>query len=86
MSKKKDKNQRSVKKRKILVSVVLVTIDYFSNLKSAEAIGLSLPPRQVVRVEQNYVDKSEVKIAKIVTRKKDRIAYNSNREMLYIRC
>ena len=74
-------NVKSKSKRRILV-IFLVSTVWFSNLESVEAIGLSVQPTPVVIVQPSYQHQSEVKIAKVIPIKKDRISYKRNREIL----
>jgi hypothetical protein len=66
-------NVNHTTKRVILV-IALVSGVWFSNLESAEAIGLSMPPAPLVRVQSSYEHPSEVKIAKVIARKTDHIS------------
>ena len=65
-------------KRLIIVSVLGFAL-CFSNVQSSEAIGLSIPPALMVIIQPSYKSPSEVKIAKIIARKNNGIAYQSNR-------
>lgn len=64
--------------------IALVSGVWFSNLESAEAISLSMPPAPLVRVQSSYDHPSEVKIAKVIARKTDHISYKSNKEILFL--
>lgn len=71
------KNGKDGTKRIILI-IALASVVWFSNLESAEAIGLSLPPSQIVRVHKSSYDyRSEIKIAKIVSPKSDKITLSN---------
>jgi hypothetical protein len=73
-------------KRLILV-ISLTSLICFSSLESAEAIGLNMPPTQIVKVQssyQRYQHDSKVQIAKVIPRKKDLIAYKSPKEILFL--
>jgi hypothetical protein len=76
-------NGKGKSKRIIVVSVLGAAL-WFSNLESAEAIGLSIPPAPVVRVQPSYEHPAELKIAKVIPRKADRISYKSNKEILLL--
>lgn len=64
--------------------VALGGVVWFSNLESAEAIGLSMPPAPVVRFQPSYEHPFEVRISKMIARKNDRISYKSNKEILFL--
>jgi hypothetical protein len=49
--------------KRLIVVIVLGSVVWFSNLESADSIGLSLPPTTIIRVQPR--DPFEVKIAKI---------------------
>lgn len=44
------------KTKKVIVVILLGGALYFSNVQPSEAIGLSMPPVPVVRVQPNYKD------------------------------
>ncbi len=52
-----------------------------SNIQSVEAIGLSLPPTPVVKVQPNYKDTYEMKVAPTVSPKLDKITFIKSREL-----
>ena len=59
----------------------------FSNIESVEAIGLSLLPTPVVKAQSSYQGDyhySQVKIARMIPRKKDLVAYESSREIVFL--
>ena len=71
-------------KRKVKTVIVVISLGValcFSNVQSSEAMGLSVPPAPVVRVQPSYKHPSEVKIAKVITRKPDRISYVAAEEI-----
>lgn len=70
--------------QKVAVVVVLVLGLRFGKVKSADAIGLPILPAPVTRLQPSYERPFEVKSAKIIARKNDRIAYKSNRKILYL--
>ena len=61
------------KTKRVIIVVCLGFVLVFSNIQSVEAIGLSLPPTPVVRVQPSYQHDSKVQIAKVIPRKKDLI-------------
>ncbi len=68
------------KTKKVIVVILLGGALYFSNVQPSEAIGLSLPPSQIVRVHKpSYDCRSEIKIAKIVSPKLDKITFIKSR-------
>lgn len=70
------------KTKKVIVLILLGGALYFSNVQPSEAIGLSLPPSQIVRVHKpSYDYRSEIKIAKIVSPKLDKITFIKSREL-----
>ena len=72
------------KSKRIVVVSILVSTLWFSNVQPSPAIGLSMPPAPVVRVQPSYQHDSKVKIAKVIPRKKDLIAYKSPKEILFL--
>ena len=56
------------KTKRIILVIALVSGVCFSNLESAEAMGLSMPPAPMVRVHPSYEHPSEVKIAPTTSR------------------
>ena len=55
------------KTKRVILVITLASGFWFSNLESAEAMGSSLPPSQIVRVHKTSYDyRSEIKIAKTV--------------------
>lgn len=72
------------KTRKGIVVIILGGTLYFSNLQPSEAIGLTMPPAPVVRVQPSYQYDSNVKIAKVIPRKKDLIVFKSPKEILFL--
>ena len=72
------------KTRKVIVVIILGGALYFSNVQPSEAIGLTMPPAPVVRVQPSYQYDSNVQIAKVIPRKKDLIVYKSPKEILFL--
>jgi hypothetical protein len=72
------------KTKKVIVVILLGGALYFSNVQPSEAIGLSMPPAPVVRVQPSYQHDSKVQIAKVIPRKKDLIVYKSPKEILFL--
>lgn len=62
--------------------IALVSGVWFSNLESAEAIGLSMPPIPVVRVQQNYKHRYEMKVAPTLNPRLDKILMLSTNRMI----
>ena len=71
------------KTRKVSVVIILGGAIYFSNVQPSEAIGLTMPPAPVVRVQPSYQYDSKVQIANVIPRKKDLIVYKSPKEILF---
>ena len=77
-------NKKSRTKR-IIIIIALASGVWFSNLESAEAIGLSLPPSQIGRVHKTSYDyKAEIKIAKTISPKLYRITFIKSRELPFL--
>jgi len=74
-------NTKHKAKRVIIVSALGVAL-WFSNVEPYEAMGLSILPAPVVRVEPSYEDTFELRTPKIIARTNNRIAYKSNRETI----
>ena len=72
------------KTRKVIVVILLGGALYFSNVQPSEAIGLSMPPAPMIRVQPSYQYDSKVQIASVITRKKDLIVYKSPKEILFL--
>jgi hypothetical protein len=66
------------KPKRIILIIALGSVVWFSNLKSAEAIGLSMPHTPVVRVQQNYKDRYVTKVAPTVRPQLDKIVMMAN--------
>jgi len=62
------------KAKRIIVVICLGVALCFSNIQPSEAIGLSVPPASVVRVQPSYEHPYELKIMKVIPRKTDRIS------------
>ena len=73
-------NVKTKSKRIVVVSILGGAL-YFSNVKPSEAIGLSMPPVTVVRVQPNYKDTYEMKVAPTVSPKLDKITFIKYREL-----
>ena len=69
------------KTKRVIVVITLVSVFWFSNLESAYAIGLSMPPPPVVKVQPNYKDTYEMKVAPTVSPKLDKITFIEYREL-----
>jgi hypothetical protein len=69
------------KTKRVIVVITLVSVFWFSNLESAEAIGLSMPPTPVVKVQPNYKDTYETKVAPTASPKLDKITFIKYREL-----
>ena len=72
------------KTRKVIVVILLGGALYFSNVQPSEAIGLSVPPAPVIRVQPSYQYDSKVQIENVIPRKKDLIVYKSPKEILFL--
>jgi hypothetical protein len=72
------------KTKRVILVIAFVSGVWFSNLASVEAIGLSVRPTPIVRVQPSYQHDSKVEIAKVIPRKKDLIAYKSPKEILFL--
>jgi hypothetical protein len=72
------------KTRKVIVVILLGGALYFSNVQPSEAIGLSIPPAPMIRVQPSYQYDSKVQIASVIPRKKDLIVYKSPKEILFL--
>lgn len=71
------------KPKRVIVVIALGVALWFSNVKPFEAIGLSLSPSQIVRVHKpSYDYRSEIKIAKTVSPKLDKIRLIATNEMI----
>ena len=69
------------KTKKVIVVILLGGVLYFSNVQPSEAIGLSMPPAPVVRVQPNYKDTYEMEVAPTVSPKLDKITFIKSREL-----
>lgn len=69
------------KTKKVIVVILLGGALYFSNVQPSEAIGLYMPPGPVVRVQPNYKDTYEMKVAPTVSPKLDKITFIKFREL-----
>ena len=61
------------KTKKVIVVILLGGALYFSNVQPSEAIGLSLPPTPVVKVQPKYKHRYEMKVAPTVNPHLDKI-------------
>ena len=66
------------KTKRVIIVVCLV----FSNIQLIEAIGLSLPATPLVRVQPNYKDTYEMKVAPTVNPRLDKILMLSTNRMI----
>ena len=73
-------NLNSKTKREIVV-ITLASVFWFSNLESIQAMGLSVPPTPVVKLEPNYKHIDEIKVAPTVSPKLDKITFMKYREL-----
>lgn len=76
------------KSRRVVVIISLTTLFSFSHIKSAEAMGFTLPAKSIIKVEHSS-NNPTIKIQKTIYCKPDRIRYaSSNRStenlMLFI--
>ena len=66
------------KTKRVILVIALVSGVWFSNLESVEAIGLTVSPTPVVRVQPSFEHPlKKIKIEKLVPRKPDRMSYKS---------
>jgi len=72
------------KTKRVILIITLVSVVWFGNLQSVNAIGLPMPPASVVRVQRSYHHDFKVQIAKVIPRKKDLIVYKSPKEILFL--
>lgn len=63
------------KTKRVILVIAFVSGVWFSNLASVEAIGLSVRPTPMIRVQANYKHTYEVKIAPTVSPKLDKIIF-----------
>ena len=70
------------KTRKVIVVIILGGALYFSNVQPSEAIGLSLPPTPVVKVQPKYKHRYEMKVAPTVNPHLDKILILSTNRMI----
>ena len=70
------------KGKKVIVVISLGVALCFSNVQPADAIGLSLPPAPVVRVQPSYEHPSEVKIASTVNKRSDKVRLMPSKEII----
>ena len=71
------------KSKRVIVVIALGVGLWFCNVKPSEAMGLSLSPSQIVRVHKpSYDYRSEIKIAKTVSPKLDKIRLIAINEMI----
>ena len=71
----------NTKRKTVIIVVCLGFVLVFSNIESVEAIGLSLSPTPVVKVQPNYKDTYEMKVAPTVSPKLDKITFIKYREL-----
>ena len=63
------------KTKKVIVVILLGGALYFNNVQPSEAIGLSMPPGSVVRVQPNYKNTYEMEVGPTVSPKLDKITF-----------
>ena len=80
MTKLSSNTKHKTKRMTIVVCLGFVLV--FSNIQSVEAIGLSLPPTPVVKVQPNYKHTYEMKVAPIVNPRLDKILMLSTNRMI----
>ncbi len=56
----------------------------FSNIQPSEAMDLSVPPTQIIRVQSSYEDRFELRTLKIIARTNNHIASESQKEILFL--
>ncbi len=81
------RNLASNVKDKTIKGIVVIILGgalYFNNVQPSEAIGLTMPPAPVVRVQLSYQYDSNIQIAKGIPRKKDLIVYKLPKEILFL--
>lgn len=61
------------KTKRVIIVVCLRFVLVFSNIESVEAIGLSLTPKPVVKVQRNYKHTYEIKVTPIVNLRLNKI-------------
>ena len=66
------------KSKRVIVVITLVSTLWFSNVQPAPAMGLGIPPTQVVRVQPNYKHTYEMKVAPTVRPRLDKIVMMAN--------
>lgn len=69
------------KSKRVIVGITLVATLWFSNVQPAPAMGSSIPPTPVVRVQPNYKHTYEMKVAPTVSPKLDKITFIKYREL-----
>lgn len=72
------------KSKRLIVIITLVSTFLFNKFEPATAIGLSLAPTPIVKIQPSEKYKYKVEIAKLITRKKDLIVYRSPKEILFL--
>jgi len=66
------------KSKRIIFVIIAGMIIIFSDVKSAEAIGLNMPPAPMVRFQQtSYQDRFQLRTLKIIAGPNNRITYNT---------
>nr|WAJ48232.1 hypothetical protein DMDDKFKA_00011 [Haslea ostrearia] len=70
------------KTKRVIIVVCLGFVLVFSNIQSVEAIGLSLPPTPVVKVQPNYKHTYKMKVAPTVNPRLDKILMLSTNRMI----
>jgi len=69
------------KTKKVIVVILLGGALSFNNVQPSKAIGLSMPPVPVVRVQPNYKDTYKMEVAPTVSPKLDKITFIKSREL-----
>ena len=66
------------KSKRVIFVIIAGMIIIFSNVKSAEAIGLTMPPPPMVRFQQtSYQERFQLRTLKIIAGPNNRITYNT---------
>jgi hypothetical protein len=74
------------KSKRLIIGTVLGAKLWFTNIQPSEAMGLSIKPELMGRVQRRYEDTFKLGTPEMVVRRNSRIAYSSNREILYLIC
>ena len=71
------------KTKKVIVIISFGAALSFSNAKPSDAMGLTMPPSTVVRVQPYYQSDSQAQIEKLIPIKRDLIFYKSPKEIFF---